>query len=103
MDAIALAIVLTGLSFLFSFVSWLALMKTIKVRITEPYLSGEPERDYSLNIHEPSITLRRIFGKLYDAIYRYIQTGYWGDWFLLSLPFLVVLMIIFIIAYLRGL
>jgi len=68
MDAITLAIVLTGLTFLFSFVSWLALMKVIKVRITEPYLSGEPEKDYSLNIHEPSITLKRIFGKLYDAI-----------------------------------
>jgi hypothetical protein len=102
MDAITLAIVLTGLTFLFSFVSWLALMKVIKVRITEPYLSGEPEKDYSLNIHEPSITLKRIFGKLYDTIYKYIQTGYWGDWFLLSLPFLVVLMIIFIIAYLKG-
>lgn len=102
MDAITITIILTSMSIIAALVSWLILIKTIRVRLTEPYLSGEPEKGYILDIHEPSINLRRALRKLYDVIYKYIQTGYWGDWFVLSLPFLLLLILILIIAYLGG-
>lgn len=103
MNAFNVALLLSFLSFSFSFIAWIVIISVLKVRITEPYLSGEPEKEFKLVGLEPSINFVKILRRLYNSIYHYIQTGYWGDWFSFSLLYLLLLITMLALVYLfRG-
>lgn len=102
MNAFEITIILNILIFSSTVITWFVSQKLIKIRITEPYLSGESESEYKLSIHDPSISFKKWLKRLYENIYTYIQTGYWGDWFVLSLPYLLILLFIIISTYFRG-
>lgn len=103
MDSLALVGLLTAVSILVSLIVWLPLVWRVRVRRTEVYLSGEPQMHFSIGITEISWAVRRVFEKLYSALLNYIQTGVFNDWFALSLPYLLLLLVLLTVAILmRG-
>lgn len=91
METLSLVVLLTATTVLASLILWLPLSLRVRVRRTEPYLSGEPQRHFQLGFVEASWAVRRVFERLYTALVRHVQTGSFNDWFAFSLPYLLLL------------
>lgn len=102
MDALTLVGLLTMISVLVSFVIWLPLASRVRVRKTEIYLSGEPQSHFNMGIIEISWAVRRVFERLYSMLLGYVQTGVFDEWFALSLPYLLLLLVLLTVAALTG-
>ncbi len=98
LDALTLIGLLTAVSLLVSLVIWLPLATKIRVRKTEVYLSGEPQAHFSIGIAEISWAVRSVLERLYTTIINYVQTGVFNDWFSLSLPYLLLLLVLLTVA-----
>ncbi len=102
MDALNLAGLLTVLSLLVSFAIWLPLASRTRVRRTDVYLSGEPQAHFPIGVAEASWAVRRVLERLYSSLVNHVQTGSFNDWFTLSLPYLLLLLVLLAVAAYRG-
>ncbi len=102
MDALSLAGLLTAISLLVSLIVWLPLASRTRIRRTEVYLSGEPQAHFSISIAEASWAVRRVLERLYSTLLNHVQTGVFNDWFALSLPYLLLLLVLLAVATYRG-
>lgn len=85
-----------------AFILWIMALKLIRFRVTDPYLCGESSRDFKQIYVDLSRTFSRTFKEVYRVLTDYVTTGIWNDWFSFSLPYLLILIIVFIAIYLRG-
>lgn len=103
MDALSIAGLLTAVSILISLILWLPLSSRAKIRKTEVYLSGEPQKFFSISVAEISWAVRTVLERLYSVLLKHVQTGVFNDWFALSLPYLLLLLVLLTTAILsRG-
>ncbi|MEM2207938.1 MAG: hypothetical protein QXG17_04525 [Sulfolobales archaeon] len=98
MDALTLVGLLTVVSVVVSIVIWLPIANKSRVRRTEVYLSGEPQAHFSIGITEISWAVRRVFERLYSTLLNHVQTGVFNDWFSISLPYLLLLLVLLTVA-----
>jgi len=97
-----LALLLTLFVFSASAALWAVFAMRARVRLTEPYLSGEPAGEGLIAVQEPSEGLAGELRRVYEAVYERFQTGYWGDWLVVSLPILALLLALFLAAAVLG-